>query len=148
MSSLVGAVVVGAVAVGGLASAAPKDGTGPSLSHASARYTAPSAPSGHGTGSLTFTADVHDGSGVRGLTVLPWPASSKLDPTEAELRHVESARCRSTAAGTSRCTYTLKVTGEDADRLARGRWYVAVRAVAEDGGAAFEPRAASFDVGR
>ncbi|CAM5521453.1 hypothetical protein SALBM135S_02130 [Streptomyces alboniger] len=83
---LVGVVVLGAVAAGGLAAAAGKDGAGPSLTDASARYT---APSGDGPGSLTFTADVGDSSGVRGMKVLPWPVSSKLDPTEAELRHVE-----------------------------------------------------------
>ncbi|CAM5660991.1 hypothetical protein SALBM135S_04055 [Streptomyces alboniger] len=142
---LVGVVVLGAVAAGGLAAAAGKDGAGPSLTDASARYT---APSGDGPGSLTFTADVGDSSGVRGMKVLPWPVSSKLDPTEAELRHVESATCRSTTAGKARCTYTLKVTAEEAAGLARGRWYVAARAVAEDGGTVFRPRAAAFDVSR
>lgn len=145
LSSVVGVAVLGSVTAGGLAMAAGSDGPEPSLAHASARYT---APTGHGAGSLTFTVDVRDDSGVRGVRVLPWPASSKLDPTEAELRHAERATCRGTADGTSRCTYTLKVTEKDAAQLAPGRWYVAVRAAAVDGGSVHVPRVAAFDVTR
>ena len=145
LSSLVGVGVLGSVAVGGLAAATGKDGTEPSLTHATARYT---APSGHGAGSLTFTADVSDDSAVRGVRVLPWPADSKLDPKESELRHAERAKCRSVSAGTSRCTYTLKVTEKEAAESAPGQWYVAARAVTEDGGTVHEPRAAAFDITR
>ncbi|WP_342356843.1 DUF5707 domain-containing protein [Streptomyces alfalfae] len=145
LSSFVGVAALGSLTAGGLAMAAGSDGGEPSLAHASARHT---APPGHGAGSLTFTVDVQDDSGVRGVRVLPWPASSKLDPTEAELRHAERATCRGTAEGTSRCTYTLKVTEKDAAQSAPGRWYVAVRAEAQDGGSVHVPRAAAFDVTR
>lgn len=143
VSSLIGVTVLGAVAAGGLAMASTA--TEPALEGGSARYV---APSGNSAGSLTFTADVRDDSGVRGLKVLAWPASSKLDPTEAELRHVDDATCRSTSEGTSRCTYTLKATQQEAAELERGAWYVSALAVARDGDTVFLPRAATFDVGR
>ena len=92
--------------------------------------------------------DVSDDSGVRGLKVLVWPASSKLDPTAAELRSAESAKCRSTSDETSRCTYTLKVTKQEAADLPKGTWYVSALATAEDGGTTFVPRAATFDLTR
>ncbi|GAA3128233.1 DUF5707 domain-containing protein [Streptomyces rectiviolaceus] len=144
VSSLIGVAVVGAVAAGGLAMASAP--TEPTLENGSARYTAPSSDGG--AGSLTFTADVSDDSGVRGLKVLAWPASSKLDPTGAELRDAESATCRSTTAETSRCTYTLKVTRDEAAELTEGTWYVSARAAAKDGDTKFVSRAATFDVTR
>lgn len=140
-SSLIGAVAIGGVAAGGLALAASGP-TEPTLANGSARYAAPSDGS---AGSLTYTVDVSDDSGIRGLKVLAWPASSKLDPTEAELRSVESAKCRSTSDETSRCTYTLKVTERDAADLAKGTWYVSALATAEDGDTTFVPRATTFD---
>ncbi|MGB8942165.1 MAG: DUF5707 domain-containing protein [Streptomyces sp.] len=144
ISSLVGVAVIGAVTAGGLAMASsPSE---PTLENGSARYSAPSADGG--AGSLTFTADVSDDSGVRGVKVLAWPASSKLDPTEKELRRAESATCRSTTDETSRCTYTLKVTRDEAAELAQGTWYVSARAAAKDGGTKFVPRAASFEITR
>ncbi|WP_328672300.1 DUF5707 domain-containing protein [Streptomyces sp. NBC_00328] len=141
VSSLIGVAVVGGVAAGGYAMASTA--TEPTLENGSARYV---APSGGSTGSLTFTADVRDDSGVRGLKVLAWPASSKLDPTEAELRHADDATCRSTSDDTSRCTYTLKVTKKEAAELDQGTWYVSASAVAEDGDTVFVSRAAAFDV--
>jgi len=157
--SLIGVAVIGAIAAGGIAMASASDsGSGsaprkPTLENSSARYVAPSSDgdgdstgSGSGSGSLTFTADVSDDSGVRGLKILAWPASSKLDPTEEELRRAESATCRSTTAVTSRCTYTLKVTKKEAAQLVQGTWYVSAQAAAKDGGTTFVPRAASFDV--
>ncbi|ULR52242.1 DUF5707 domain-containing protein [Streptomyces deccanensis] len=144
VSSLIGAVALGGVAVGGLALASTP--TEPTLEHGSARYTAPSDSS---AGSLTYTVDVNDDSGIRGLKVLAWPASSKLDPTAAELRSAdERATCRSTSEETSRCTYTLKVTKREAADLAKGTWYVSALATAEDGGTTFVPRAATFVVTR
>ncbi|MGP4049980.1 DUF5707 domain-containing protein [Streptomyces sp. 2A115] len=140
-SSLIGAVALGGVAAGGLALASTS--TEPTLEHGSARYAAPSDGS---AGSLTFTADVSDDSGIRDLKVLAWPASSKLDPTEAELRSAESAKCRSTSDETTRCTYTLKVTKREAAELAKGTWYVSALATAKDGDTTFVPRAATFDV--
>lgn len=142
-SSLIGAVALGGVAVGGLALASAP--TEPTLEHGSARYTAPSDGS---AGSFAYTVDVSDGSGIRDLKVLAWPASSKLDPTEAELRSVESAKCRSTSDETTRCTYTLKVTKREAADLAKGTWYVSALATAKDGGTTFVPRAATFDLTR
>ncbi|MEV1065201.1 DUF5707 domain-containing protein [Streptomyces sp. NPDC050263] len=141
VSSLVGAVALGGVAVGSLAMASAA--TKLTVENGSARYVAPSAEA---AGSLTFTADVSDDSGVRELKVLAWPASSKLDPTAAELRDAESAECRSTSDETSRCTYTLKVTQQDAAELAPGTWHLSVLATADDGDTLFVPRAAAFDV--
>ncbi|MEU1042196.1 DUF5707 domain-containing protein [Streptomyces sp. NPDC005551] len=139
--SLIGVAVVGGVAAGGLALAS--SATEPALANGSARYV---APSGGSSGSLIFTADVRDDSGVRGLKVVAWPASSKLDPTEAELRHTDDATCRSTSADTARCTYTLKVTEKEAAELNRGTWYVSALATAKDEDTVFVPRAATFDV--
>ncbi|MFI1029554.1 DUF5707 domain-containing protein [Streptomyces sp. NPDC020951] len=141
VSSLVGAVVLGGVAAGGLAMASAT--TKLTVENGSARYVAPSAGA---AGSLTFTVDVSDDSGVRDLKVVAWPASSKLDPTAAELRDAESAECRSTSDETSRCTYTLKVTQQDAADLAAGAWHVSALATAADGDTLFVPRAAAFDV--
>ncbi|WP_093781371.1 DUF5707 domain-containing protein [Streptomyces sp. yr375] len=148
VSSLVGVVAVGAVgavAAGGIAvaSASSSAGTKVTVANSSVRYV---APSGAAAGSITFTADVSDDSGVRGLKVLAWPASSKLDPTEAELRDVADARCHGTTA--SRCTYTLAVTKAEAAELAPGTWHVSVLATAKDGDTTFVPRAAAFDVTR
>ncbi|MFG2313160.1 DUF5707 domain-containing protein [Streptomyces sp. NPDC048566] len=140
VSSLIGVAVVGGITAGGLAVAASP--SKPVLSDSSVRYV---APTGSGAGSLTFTADVRDNSGIRGLKVIVWPASSKLDPTEAELRSVDSAECRSTSDETSRCTYTLKVTQEEAAELDEGTWRVSVLATAKDGDTTFVPRAATFD---
>lgn len=141
LPSLIGVAVVGGVAATSLASASAT--TGPTLDGSSARYVAPS----HGkAGSLTFTTDASDDSGIKSLKVLAWPASSKLDPTEKELRSVESATCRSTTAGTSRCTYTLRVTRAEARELAEGPWNVSALATAKDGDTAVVPRAATFDV--
>ncbi|GHB82697.1 hypothetical protein GCM10010306_091450 [Streptomyces umbrinus] len=77
--------------------------------------------------------DVSDDSGIRGLKVLAWPASSKLDLTDADLRSVDSAKCRSTSDETTRCAYGEKVTKQEAADLAKGTWYVSVLATAEDG---------------
>ncbi|GAA3500449.1 hypothetical protein GCM10019016_075550 [Streptomyces prasinosporus] len=139
--SLLGTAVIGAVAAGGLATASTT--TGPSLRNGSAHYT---APSGGDAGSLTFTAEVSDDSGVRGLKVVAWPAGSELDPTEAEMRHTEDATCRGTGGGTSRCTYTLRVTEKEEAGLDRGTWYVSALATAGDGDTAFVSRAAAFEV--
>ncbi|MFJ6809982.1 DUF5707 domain-containing protein [Streptomyces anulatus] len=141
LSSLIGALALGGVAAGGLALAATP--TDPTLENGSARY---AAPSGSRAGWLTYTVDVSDDSGVSGLKVIAWPASSRLDPTEKELLGAESATCRSTAGGIARCTYTLKVTQRDAAEPAKDTWYVTALATAEDGGTAFVPRAASFEL--
>ncbi|MGC0379556.1 DUF5707 domain-containing protein [Streptomyces sp. SAI-229] len=141
--SAIGLVTLGALAAGGYAMASTA--TEPTVENGSAGYVAPSRES---EGKLSFTADVSDDSGVREVRVIAWPASSELDPTEPELRYVDKAECRSTSDGTSRCTYTLKVTGRDAADLAEGTWYVSVLATAKDGDTTFVPRAATFDVTR
>ncbi|MER5429818.1 DUF5707 domain-containing protein [Streptomyces sp. NPDC002588] len=142
VSSLIGAVVaLGGVAAGGLAWAlAP---TNPSVENGSARYV---APSDDAAGSITFTADVTDDNNIENLKVVAWPASSKLDPTEAELRHVDSAKCQAVSDEAYRCTYTLKVTKAEAADLAKGTWYVSALATSTDGGTKFVPRAATFEV--
>lgn len=138
--SLIGAAAIGAVTAGGLAIASTSEE--PTLEKSAVSYVAPADGK---AGALTFTTDVRDDSGVRGLKVVAWPASSKLDPTEAEMRHVESATCRATSDTSSRCTYTLKVDGEAAE-LVRGTWYVSALATSEDQGTVFVSRAATFDV--
>ncbi|MFC8366895.1 MULTISPECIES: DUF5707 domain-containing protein [unclassified Streptomyces] len=141
--SVIGLVTLGALGAGGYAMASTV--TEPTVENGSAGYVAPSQKS---EGKLSFAADVSDDSGVREVRVVAWPASSELDPTEAELRYVDKAECRGTSDGTSRCTYTLKVTQRDAADLAEGTWYVSVLATAKDGGTTFVPRAATFDVTR
>ncbi len=141
VSSLIGLAVIGGVTAGGITMAAAA--TEPTLENNSARYVAPTDDS---AGTLAFTADVSDDSGIRGLKVLAWPAGSKLDPTEAEMRFVDSATCESTSAETSRCTYTLQVTKEEAAELAKGTWHVSALATAKDGDTAFVSHAATFDV--
>ncbi|WP_416977118.1 DUF5707 domain-containing protein [Streptomyces sp. T028] len=142
VSSLIGAVVVlGGVAAGGLAWAFSP--TEPSVENSSVRYV---APSGDKAGSVTFTADVTDDNGIKDLKVIAWPASSKLDPTAAELRHVDSAKCQAVSDETYRCTYTLKVTEAEAADLDKGTWYVSTLATSKDGGTTFVPRAATFEV--
>ncbi|MFJ9021018.1 DUF5707 domain-containing protein [Streptomyces sp. NPDC102259] len=140
--SIVGVVVLGGVAAGGLALA--YGATEPAVANGSARFVAPS----HGSaGSLTFTADVSDDSGVRGLKVLAWPVSSKLDPTEDDMRKdVDSAVCRTVSTEKARCTYTVKVTAAEAAEMPGGTWHVSALATAKDGGTAFVSRAAVFDV--
>ncbi|MEU6348255.1 DUF5707 domain-containing protein [Streptomyces sp. NPDC047072] len=141
VSSVVAVAAVGAITAGGLAIASAA--TELTVAKSSARYT---APSGGFEGSVTLTADVSDDSGARGLKVLAWPVSSKLDPTEAELRSAESATCESVSDETARCTYTVKFSKEEAAELAGGTWQVSVLATAEDGDTKFLPDATTFEV--
>jgi len=141
--SLAGVAAVGGVVAGGLAASAASAPEKPALENGSAHYTAPSAS---GTGSFTYTVDVSDNSGIRGLKVVAWPASSKLNPTEVDLRSVESATCKATSDDTSRCTYTLKITKKQAADAAKGTWYVSALATAKDGDTTFVSKAATFDV--
>ncbi|MGX1271479.1 DUF5707 domain-containing protein [Streptomyces phaeoluteigriseus] len=145
VSSIVGVVALGGIAAGGLALASTGTIKELTVENGSARYVPPSAGL---TGSLTFTADVSDDSGVRGLKVLAWPASSELDPTATELKSAESATCRSTSDDASRCTYTLKITKAEAAELAEGAWHISTLATAKDGDTKFAPRAAEFTVTR
>lgn len=147
ITSLIGLAVVGGVAAGAVAvtsaSAATATPTKLTVANGTARYVAPSVGA---AGSLTFTADVRDDSGVERLKVIAWPASSQLDPTEKDLRHVDDATCVRTSDETSRCTYALKVTQREAADLAKGTWYVSALATAKDGDTSFVPRAATFRV--
>ncbi|WP_078651899.1 DUF5707 domain-containing protein [Streptomyces xylophagus] len=141
--SLAGVAAVGGVVAGGLAASAASAPTEPTFTNGSARYVAPTAT---GSGSFTYTVDVSDDSGIRGLKVIAWPASSKLEPTKADLRYVDSAKCARTSDDTSRCTYALKVTKKDTADMAKGAWYVSVLATAKDGGTTFASKTATFDV--
>ncbi|MGW0708149.1 DUF5707 domain-containing protein [Streptomyces sp. NPDC002643] len=141
VSTLIGLLVVGGFTAGGIAVARGVEQ--PILENSSVRYV---APSGDKDGSLTFTTDVRDDSGVLGLKVIAWPASSKLDPTEKDLAHVESATCESTSDRSARCTYELAVTKEDAAEADEGTWYISALATAEDGDTVFAPKVATFDM--
>ncbi|MET9501579.1 DUF5707 domain-containing protein [Streptomyces sp. NPDC006622] len=143
VSSIIGVVAVGGVTAAGVAIASTEPAKKLTVENASARYVAPTDAK---TGSLTFTAQVSDDSGVRSLKVLAWPASSNLSPTEAEMRSVESATCRTTSDDTSRCTYTLKVTKAEAAELAAGIWHISSLATAKDGDTRFTPRTTTFTV--
>ncbi|WP_371547806.1 DUF5707 domain-containing protein [Streptomyces sp. NBC_00554] len=145
VSSLVGIAVIGGITAGGLAIASASAATKPTLENSSARYV---APSGSKAGSLTFTTDVSDDSGIKGLKVIPWPAGSALGLTEADLQHGESAKCKSTSDETSRCTYTLKVTEKEAAELDQGTWYISALATAKDGDTKFDSMTARFNVTR
>ncbi|WP_262063145.1 DUF5707 domain-containing protein [Streptomyces sp. STR69] len=143
VSSLVGVAAVGGVVAGGLAASAASTPTEPTLTNGSARY---AAPTGSTAGSFTYTVDVTDDSGIRGLKVIAWPASSKLEPTKADLRHVDSATCKKTSGDTSRCTYTFKVTKKEEAEAPKGTWNVSTLATAKDGGTTFVSKAATFEV--
>ncbi|WNF28985.1 DUF5707 domain-containing protein [Streptomyces sp. C11-1] len=141
ISALAGvALLAGA---GAYAFAGEARSTGPEVTHASVAYVAPGAGQ---DGSLTFTAEVADDSGVRGLKVLAWPTSMAPAPNAEEMAHAEPAACEPAGAETARCTYTVKVTAADAAESPKGAWNVAVLASAKDGGRAFAPKAADFTV--
>ncbi|MFD0212743.1 DUF5707 domain-containing protein [Streptomyces hirsutus] len=141
IGSFVGALVVGGAAAGFAMASSP---TKLSLENNSARYT---APSGDSAGSFSFTTDVSDDSGVTSLHVLPWPADLELDPTEKELRDTEeTATCRKASDETSRCTYALEVTEEEAAALEAGTWKITALATAKDGDTLFVPSAATFEI--
>lgn len=139
--SVIGAAALGSVALGGYAMASTD--TRPSVENGTVVYI---APSGKQAGKFSFTADVSDDSGIRGLRVIAWPASSGLEPTKDELRHVDRAKCTNISAEKARCTYTLKVTQKDVAEMPTGVWHVSVLAEAKDGGTTFLPDAATFDV--
>ncbi|WP_427921725.1 DUF5707 domain-containing protein [Streptomyces sp. cg40] len=141
--SLVGVAAVGGVVAAGLAASAASTPTEPTLTNGSTRYVAPTASA---DGSFTYTVDVTDDSGIRGLKVVAWPASSKLNPIAADLRDVDSATCKPASGDTSRCTYTFKVTEKEAADAAKGTWNVSTLATAKDGGTAFVSEAAAFEV--
>lgn len=141
VSSVIAVAAIGAIAAGGLAMAS--DPTELSLRNNSVRYT---APAGDKAGQLTFTTEASDDAGIREVRVVAWPAGSELDPTEKEMRSVESADCESTDDETSRCTYTLPVSKKEAAELPAGTWYVSALATSKDDTTLFAPKAATFTV--
>ncbi|MFF2185486.1 DUF5707 domain-containing protein [Streptomyces sp. NPDC058155] len=137
--SVGGAAVIGCVAVAGMASAtAPSQ---PAVDNASARFV---APSGETRGAFTFAADVADDSGVKNLKVLAWPKASDLNATAEEMEHVEEdAVCERVDDEKSTCTYTLRITEQEAAEMERGDWTVSALLTARDGGKKFVPEAAT-----
>ncbi|MGW1727766.1 DUF5707 domain-containing protein [Streptomyces sp. NPDC002306] len=143
LSVAAGVVVLGGAGAFALAYAGEQP---PALKGSAARYT---APDGDRDGSLTFVTDVTASSGVRNVKVLAWPASSALakkEPTAKEMALVESAACKPSGEDTVRCTYTVKVTGPEAESSPRGAWRVAVLATAKDGTTTLDTKAAGFTV--
>jgi len=143
LSSLLAVVAVGGVTAGGIAMASAA--TDPTLTDGSARYVPPTDTR---AGTFSYTADVSDDSGIRGLKVIAWPASSKLAPTEADLRDVDSAKCVRTSDETSHCTYTFKVTKKEATEAAKGTWNVSALLTAKDGNTLYVADAAAFEIAR
>ncbi|WAU82020.1 DUF5707 domain-containing protein [Streptomyces sp. Qhu-G9] len=143
LSVTAGVVVLGGAGAFALAHAGEQP---PSLAHSTARYT---APDGDRAGSLTFTTDVTASSDVKNVKVLAWPANSsfaKKRLTAKDMAAAESADCKPSGGDTERCTYTVAVTGADADGSPRGLWHVAVLATAEDGHTTLDTKAADFTV--
>ncbi|MFE6285655.1 DUF5707 domain-containing protein [Streptomyces sp. NPDC057877] len=146
VSSLAGVAVLGGAAAAtfalvGSADAAPSR---PTIDKASATSVEVGTT---GTGTFTFTATVADDSGIKGVKVLPWPRSSQLDPTAAEMKHTESATCEATSATTSVCTYTLPGGAqEDAASMPSGTWNMAVLVTAKDGDTTYAAQATTFTV--
>ncbi|MDH6214899.1 DUF5707 domain-containing protein [Streptomyces pseudovenezuelae] len=141
VSSFLAVVAVGGITAGGVAMASAA--TEPTLTHGSARYV---PPTDSRAGTFTYTADVSDDSGIRGLNVVAWPASSELAPTEADLRYVDAAKCTRTSDETSRCAYTFKVTKKEAAEAAKGTWNVSALLTAKDGNTLHVPDAATFEM--
>ncbi|MGY1495220.1 DUF5707 domain-containing protein [Streptomyces sp. QTS52] len=143
------AVAAGVVVLGGAgAFALAYAGEQPlSVAHGAARF---AAPVGDRDGSLTFTTDVTASSGVKGVKVLAWPASSsffaKQGLTAKDMASVESAVCKPSGGDTVRCTYTVPVTRADVETSERGVWHVAVLATAKDGETKLVTQAADFTV--
>ncbi|SDP11185.1 DUF5707 domain-containing protein [Actinacidiphila guanduensis] len=142
-ASLVSAAAVAAGTVVLVTSAGAAAPAKPAITKATARY----APSTGGADArLTVTATVADNSGVQGLKVLAWPASSGLAPKAAEMKAVENATCKATSSTASVCTYTVEDSAKDAAAMPAGTWYVSVLATAKDRGTTFAPKAATFTV--
>jgi hypothetical protein len=144
LSVAAGVVVLGGAGAFALAYAGEQP---PSLAHSTARYT---APEGDRDGSLTFTTDVTASSGIKNVKVLAWPQNAsfaKKELTVEDMAAVESAICTPSGEDTARCTYTVKVTGSDAESSPRGVWHVAVLATAKDGTTNLDTKAAGFTIG-
>ncbi|MET7451632.1 DUF5707 domain-containing protein [Streptomyces sp. NPDC005574] len=146
LSSLAGVAVLGgaALATVTLVGTADAAATHPTIDKATATSL---VLADSGTKTFTFTATVTDNSGIRSVKVLPWPASSKLNPKAAEMKHVESATCKATSTRTSVCTYTTPVN-KDAAVSPTGTWNTAVLVTAKDGDTTYDAKATTFTVTR
>jgi hypothetical protein len=116
------------------------------LANSTARYT---APDGDRDGSFTFDTDVTASSGVKSVKVLAWPQHSsfaKNKLTAKDMADADSAVCKPSGKDTTRCTYSVKVTGSDAKSSPRGTWHIAVLATAKDGTTTLDTEAADFTV--
>ncbi|MYX15938.1 hypothetical protein GTY67_21525 [Streptomyces sp. SID8374] len=147
ISALAGVALLGGAGAYAFAGESGSNGSaGPEVTKASVAYVAPGKDK---DGSLTFTARVADGSGVRNLKVLAWPASMAPAPDAGDMAHIESATCEPTGPSgdeAALCTYKVKVTTAEAAESPKGAWHVAVLASAKDGGKTFAPKAAGFTV--
>ncbi|MFB7734442.1 DUF5707 domain-containing protein [Streptomyces sp. NPDC056112] len=143
LSVAAGVVILGGAGALALAHAGEQ---APAPAHSSARYT---APDGDRDGSLAFVTDVTASSGVKSVKVLAWPQNSSFAEkglTAKDMAAAESAVCKPSGQNTVRCTYTVKVTGADAESSPRGVWHVAVLATAKDGTTTLDTKAAGFTV--
>ncbi|MDR6975665.1 hypothetical protein J2X68_002349 [Streptomyces sp. 3330] len=144
LSVAAGVVVLGGAGAFALAHAGEQS---PGLAGSTARY---AAPEGGRDGSLTFVTDVTASGGVKSVKVLAWPQNSALaekKPTAGEMAAAEQAVCEPSGEDAARCTYTVPVTGADAEASPRGVWHVAVLATAKDGTTTLDTQAADFTVG-
>ncbi|MEU1087275.1 DUF5707 domain-containing protein [Streptomyces sp. NPDC005576] len=145
LSVVAGVVVLGGAGAFALAYAGEPQPT--TLTHSTARYTAPAA--GH-DGSLRFTTDVSSGEKVKNVKVLAWPEDSAFAGqglTEKDMASVESAVCKPSGKDTVRCSYEVAVTREEAEGSPRGLWHVAVMATTADGARTLDTKAADFTTG-
>ncbi|MFE9439514.1 DUF5707 domain-containing protein [Streptomyces sp. NPDC006602] len=143
LSVAAGVVVLGGAGAFALAYAGEEPAP---LAHSTARYT---APDGDRDGSFTFATDVTVSSGVKSVKVLAWPESSfsaKNKLTAKDMADVDSAVCKPSGEDTAHCTYSVKVTGADAESSPRGAWHVAVLVTAQDGTTNLDTKAADFTV--
>ncbi|MBZ3906285.1 DUF5707 domain-containing protein [Streptomyces griseiscabiei] len=139
----VGVVVLGGAGALTLAHAGDQSST---PAHSTARYI---APDGDRDGSLTFSTDVTESSGVKSVKVLAWPQDSSFAedrPTAKDMAGVDSAACEPAGKDTAHCTYRVEVTAADAKSSPRGAWHVAVLVTAKDGSTTLDAEAADFTV--
>ncbi|WP_406007059.1 DUF5707 domain-containing protein [Streptomyces sp. NBC_00637] len=147
LSVVAGVVVLGGAGAAGAVALAHTGEKSPELADSTARYT---APDGARDGSLTFVTDVTASSGVKSVKVLAWPQDSTFAQeglTTKDMASAEPAVCKPSGEDTVRCTYTVEVTGSDAESSPRGAWHVAVLATAKDGTTTLDTEAADFTVG-
>ncbi|MET9555744.1 DUF5707 domain-containing protein [Streptomyces sp. NPDC006645] len=141
LTSLAGAAAVGGLAVAGIASASTP--TAPTVDNASARFLAPSETT---EGAFAFAADVADDSGAKSLKVLAWPNASDLKPTAEEMESAENAVCERVDDEKSTCTYTLRLTEEEAEGTYTGDWTISALLTTRDGETKFVPVATTINI--